>query len=47
MAWETSHSTRNNDIPKPNHHFLINREQMQFQSKTKESFNCPNNDNCQ
>ena len=47
MAWKTSHSTRNNDNANPNHQFLSNRDQMQFQSKTKESVNCLSNDNCQ
>ena len=47
MAWKTSHSTRNKGYPNPKHPFLSNREQMHFQSKTKESVNCPNNDNCQ
>ena len=47
MAWKTSHSTRINENPNSKHQLLSNREQGQFQSKTKESVSCPNNDNCQ
>ena len=47
MAWKTSHSTGNNENPKSKHQLLSNREQGQFQSKTKESVSCPNNDYCQ
>ena len=47
MAWKMSHSTSINENPHSKHQLLSNREQGQFQSKTKESVSCPNNDNCQ
>ena len=47
MAWKTSHSTRIIENPNSKHQLLSNREQGQFQSKTKESVSCPNNHNCQ
>ena len=42
VAGKTSHSTRNKDNANPKHQFLSDRDQMQFQSKTKETVNCPN-----